>query len=66
MDQRKLEKIEYVEGMEIPENRYKWPCMNCGKEWLLLFGGTYEQGLYNLFCDGECEDRYAWREMFGE
>lgn len=42
------------------------PCLGCGKllEWPI--SSNTGQGIFNSFCpdnDGECEDRYAIREM---
>lgn len=46
---------------ETIEEKIEMPCLCCGK--ILEFSlDSYEaQGIFNVFCDGECEDKYAAR-----
>lgn len=34
-------------------------CLYCKKERLFPEGSLEARGVFNFFCDGECEDRYA-------
>lgn len=43
-------------------NTVKLPCLECGKLHRYLFNSNEAQGIFNVFCDGECEDKYAWKE----
>jgi len=44
-----------------PEERLSLPCLCCGKS-VFVKNDSYEaQGVFNVFCDGDCEDLYAAR-----
>jgi hypothetical protein len=38
------------------------PCLACGKIHKLPENSLEAQGILNVFCNGECEDRYAFRQ----
>ncbi len=37
------------------------PCLACGKKHLFPLASNEACGVFNVFCDGDCEDRYAAR-----
>lgn len=34
-------------------------CVECGKTVYVIRGSNEELGVFNVFCSGDCEDRYA-------
>ena len=38
------------------------PCVECGQKFAVNKHSCIGQGIFNLFCDNECEDRYAWKQ----
>lgn len=36
-------------------------CLNCGKEKEYSTKDPVGQGIFNAFCDGDCEDEYSAR-----
>jgi len=38
------------------------PCLNCGKKYRFALDSPEANGIFNVFCNGECEDRYAARQ----
>lgn len=42
-------------------------CINCHSPVGVRADGPEMYGIFNVFCPGgNCEDEYAWKEMFGE
>lgn len=37
------------------------PCLNCGKLQTFPIDSNEANGIFNVFCNGECEDEYAWK-----
>lgn len=46
---------------EEPEEKIEMPCLHCGKVWEFPLDSNQARGIFNVFCDGECEDKYAAR-----
>lgn len=38
------------------------PCLNCKTKWIYSNNSLVGQGVFNCFCDSECEDRFAFRQ----
>lgn len=41
------------------EEVIKLPCLNCGNDVEVLADGNEARGVFNTFCNGDCEDEYA-------
>lgn len=41
--------------------RVELPCLCCGRKHWFSLDSNEANGVFNVFCDGECEDRYAAR-----
>lgn len=40
----------------------KLPCLNCNKDVEVGDDSLEAQGVFNVFCKGDCEDEYAWKQ----
>jgi endogenous inhibitor of DNA gyrase (YacG/DUF329 family) len=44
------------------EDTINMPCLNCGKPVEVDIDSYEANGVFNVFCSGDCEDRYAWKQ----
>ena len=45
-----------------PAEKVELPCLNCGKVHRFLTNSNEAKGIFNVFCNGECEDKYAFKQ----
>lgn len=41
---------------------YRLTCLECKKRWYYEIESNEAQGIFNCFCNGECEDKFAWKQ----
>ena len=49
-------------GDRIDDGTVELPCLCCGKKHTFPLDSNEANGVFNVFCDGECEDTYAGRQ----
>jgi len=51
------------EPKELTKNdKIELPCLNCGKMHEFEEDSNEAQGIFNVFCDNDCEDYYSYKQ----